>query len=324
MMTNDAKVSLTRPRLATLIFNPASGMVGESPAQLLAVISALQAAHIAPAVYLADHDSDLASVVRDALALGIDLFVVCGGDGTIEFVADALAGSAATLGIIPTGTWNNVALSLNIPADIPAAVALLQTGRRLRIDLGRATCGDQQSTFMEAVSVGLLSALYSPAEDIRHGHLLRLGDLLAALVTFPPSTIHLLLDGLREITVQAHVVLVANLPFIGPHYQIGPQDSYEDGLLDVVVFANISKLDLLSAVVENPTGLAEDPRIQHFRVAQVDIVADPPMPVMADGLRLGDGAVRVSMQPRALTVMAGELPPTDKAAETGDPPGGAP
>ena len=69
------------------------------------------------------------------------MFVVCGGDGTILAVAEALIGTRATLGIIPTGTQNDVALSLGIPADVPAAIALLRTGRRIKVDVGLAASG---------------------------------------------------------------------------------------------------------------------------------------------------------------------------------------
>src|SRR5512147_2098430 len=104
------------PLRAKLVFNPISGAAGESPVQLLDVITEMQALNLVPEVYLIEQDCDLRPVIRDALQDGIRLFVVCGGDGTIDTVAGALSDTSATLGIIPTGTQNNVALSLGIPA----------------------------------------------------------------------------------------------------------------------------------------------------------------------------------------------------------------
>ena len=103
-----------------LIFNPGSGKAGESPVQLMDVISEMQAWRLVPEAYLVEPGSDLPAVVQNALDDGIRMFVVCGGDGTIDAIAGALAGTKATLGIIPTGTQNNVALSLGIPEDIPS------------------------------------------------------------------------------------------------------------------------------------------------------------------------------------------------------------
>ena len=104
------------------------------------MIHEMQAWKLVPEAFLVEAGCDLPGAIQDALAQGIRMFVVCGGDGTILAVAEALIGTRATLGIIPTGTQNNVALSLGIPADIPAAIALLRTGRRIKVDVGLAGC----------------------------------------------------------------------------------------------------------------------------------------------------------------------------------------
>jgi len=77
-----------------------------------------------------------------------------------------LAGVHATLGVIPIGTQNNTALSLGIPTDIPAAVAILRTGRRIKVDVGMATCGNISTSFLEVCSVGLVSTLFPSADDV--------------------------------------------------------------------------------------------------------------------------------------------------------------
>ena len=76
---------------AKLIFNPGSGEAGESPVQLMDVISAMQAWKLVPEAYLVEPGVDLPAVVQNALEEGIRMFVVCGGDGTIDVVAGALA-----------------------------------------------------------------------------------------------------------------------------------------------------------------------------------------------------------------------------------------
>src|SRR5512137_2456656 len=194
------EVKNKRPLKAKLIFNPGSGTAGESPVQLMDVISAMQAWKLVPEAFLVEPGCDLPAVVQSALADGIRMFVVCGGDGTIDVMAGMLAGTNATLGIIPTGTQNNVALSLGIPTDIPAAIAILRTGRRIKVDLGLTTCGEIKRPFLEVCSVGLLSALFPAADDIQHGNLARVGDFLATLVASPPAEMHLKLDGKLEIS----------------------------------------------------------------------------------------------------------------------------
>ena len=239
------------------------------------------------------------------------MFVVCGGDGTIDVMAGALAGTNATLGIIPTGTQNNVALSLGIPTDIPAAIAILRNGRRIKVDMGLAECGEIKWSFLEACSVGLLSTLFMAADDIQHGNLTRIGDFLASLAASPPAQMHLLLDRKQEIKTMCHVALVSNMPYIGPHFQAGASDSMSDGLLDVLLFADLSKMDLVGYAVQvaRADGGPEDVRIQHYHVRRVDIDTNPVMPVMADGVSLGEGPLRIRVQRHALAVMASEPAP---------------
>jgi diacylglycerol kinase family enzyme len=232
------------------------------------------------------------------------MFVVCGGDGTISSVARILAGTRATLGIIPIGTQNNTALSLGIPSNIPDAIAILRTGRQIKVDVGMVTCGNVITPFLEVCSVGLISTLFPSADDIQHGNLARVVDFLATLAASPPAEIHLLMDNKQEVRNLGHVVLVTNMPYIGFHYQLGSPDSFGDGLLDVLFFAELSKLDLLGYVFQGVgEGKPEDPRIQHYHVRRVDINTSPAMAVMADGTGLGEGPVRIEVRRHALAVM---------------------
>src|SRR6185369_4992814 len=112
------KKAFYRPLRAKLIFNPGSGKPEESPQQLATILSAMQDQQILSEVYIVHPESQLESVVRNALKSGIKLIVAAGGDGTIDSVAGAIVGSDAVLGIIPTGTRNNVAFNLGIPMDI--------------------------------------------------------------------------------------------------------------------------------------------------------------------------------------------------------------
>jgi diacylglycerol kinase (ATP) len=300
-----AELSKNKRRMrAKLIFNPNSGTAGESPVQLMDVISEMQSWKLIPEPFLVEPGCDLPKVIQDALEQGIRMFVVCGGDGTISAAARTLAGTPATLGIIPTGTQNNTALSLGTPADIPTAIAILRNGRRMKVDVGMATCGNITTPFLEVCSVGLVSSLFPSADDIQHGNLAQIGDFLTTLVASPPAEINLLLDNKQEIHKRGHVVLVSNMPYIGLHYQVGSVTSFQDGLLDVLFFADLSKLELLNYVLRGVgEGKPEDPRIQHFHVRKVEIETQPAMAVMADGTALGEGRVHIEVRRHALAVM---------------------
>jgi diacylglycerol kinase (ATP) len=299
------KKAAHRPLRAKLIFNAISGHSEESPRQLADIINEMQNRNILPEVYMVHADSQVEPVVRRAINRGVDLIVVAGGDGTIDSVMGAMLGSSATLGIIPTGTRNNLAFNLGIPNTIADAVALLREGRRLKIDVGNMRHGRSSRCFLEDATLGLLSDIYPFADSIQHGDLTQIGNLLSTVVSSTPSHLRMILDGRKRIDMSAYMVLIANMPYIGPRFQISADVSWNDNRLDVFVFSDMSKLDLISYVVQSTGGAVEDARIKHYRVKRIKIYSDPPMPVLADGMPLDLGPVTALVHPRALTVMGG-------------------
>lgn len=304
---------LRRPVRAKLIFNPGSGQPADSLQQLSDIISAMQDQQILPEVYLTSRGCHVESVVRSAIKSGIKLIVVAGGDGTIDSVVGAMIGQEATLGIIPTGTRNNVAFNLGITGSIADCVALLRDGRRMKIDVGRVHSGHSRSWFIEGVALGLISDLYPMADEIQHGNLAPLGGLLSTLVSATPSTLHLSLDGKAYPLINTHMLLISNMSFIGPHFQVSPDVFFKDGYLDIFTFSEMTKMSMISyAMLSMAAGPVEHTDIKHYRARRISISADPLMSVIADGHTLQQGSVSVRIQPSALRVIAG-------ASHTGRP-----
>lgn len=158
--------------------------------------------------------------------------------------------------------------------------------------------------------MGLISTLFPSADDVQHGNLARVGDFLTTFVGSAPAEIHLILGDMQEVRGLGHVVLVSNMPYIGRHYQIDADASFDDGLLDVLFFPDLSKLELLGYIFSGiGPGKVEDPRIQHYHARRVEIDTQPAMPIMADGNPLGAGRVRIEVRRRVLTVMVGKPAP---------------
>jgi diacylglycerol kinase family enzyme len=95
------------------------------------------------------------------------------------------------------------------------------------------------------------------------------------------------------------------MPFLGPHFQISPNVSFRDGHLDVFTFSDMSKLDMLSYAILSSGGLIEEAGIKHYCAKHIKIVSKPQMPLLADGILLGEGALSIHIHPRALTIIAG-------------------
>lgn len=78
-------------------------------------------------------------IVREEVARGTQLVIVCGGDGTINEVVNGLAGTKVAMAVLPAGTANVLAKELGIPWDIARAAELIPRGALRRIALGKVT-----------------------------------------------------------------------------------------------------------------------------------------------------------------------------------------
>jgi diacylglycerol kinase family enzyme len=126
-------------------------------------------------------------------------------------------------------------------------------------------------------------------------------------------------DGRRQ---QRHggtmLAIMANVPLIGPNMLVAADALLEDGLLDISLYPNFSKrgaLAYFAKVMDERS--TEDGKIQRYRARKLKIKASPKLEVLADGILLGKGTVRIKVLPGALRVIAPEVgrgakPPSDR------------
>ncbi len=190
---------------AKLIFNPSAGATRGSPIEIVDVIHEMQAWKLVPEAFLVEAGCDLPGVVQDALAQGIRMFVVCGGDGTISAVARTLAGTprAPPWGSSPSArkttrpsAWASRRISRPPSPSCARAAASKWTLAWPPVETSESA---NDTPFLEVCSVGLVSTLFPSADDVQHGNLARVGDFLATLVSSPPAEMHLVLDDKQEV-----------------------------------------------------------------------------------------------------------------------------
>ena len=101
--------------------------------------------------------------VRRALDEGAELVFAWGGDGTVRRCIDVLAGTKASLAVLPAGTANLFATNLGIPKDIERAVAVGLRGDRRRLDVGRFG----KERFAVMAGAGFDAAMIRDADDLK-------------------------------------------------------------------------------------------------------------------------------------------------------------
>lgn len=310
---------------AKLIANPGAGKATDATARLEQATRSLLECGIQADVALAKPKKEATPIAKKAVKDGYKIVIAMGGDGTIEAVLRGLVGSKSRLGILPAGTANNIAKSLGIPEDLSEASALIAAGHTRKLDVGQVKTKKNKKKlfFFELTAVGLTAALYPEAKDLPTRKLAALKDTAATFLKFDTKpTVFLTLDGESKVKVETMLVTVANTPVYGLNFKIAPDASLQDGLLDISVFPEFSKADVIAyyAKVMNE-GDAQDGRVQRYRARKLKIKTVPKLDIMADGIMLGKGTARIKILPGALRVIAPEeeeaglAQPPEKAGE---------
>lgn len=239
----------------------------------------------------------------------LDALVVVGGDGMVSLGINLLAQTELALGIVASGTGNDMARTLGLPigdadASIAALRAALNRGAR-RIDLGRVRHGGLTTWFGGVVSAGFDARVNERANGMTwpRGAQRYTVAMVRELLSFKPVHYRLEVDGIAEDT-QAMLVSVANGRSIGGGMRITPDAELDDGQLDLFVVERMSKLRLLRVFPKVFRGEHTDlPEVRISRVHHVSVTADA-IVAYADGERVGPLPVEVSVVPAALSVLA--------------------
>ncbi len=288
-----------------LIINPTSGPA-DKPDLLTEIVDALQAQGIQAELCTTTPDEDGEGLAAEAAKAGAELVIVAGGDGTIEAVARGLRHTQTVLGIIPLGTRNNIAASLNIPTDLAQAIQVLVAGERGRFDMGKVN----DYYFVEVVGVGLEASLFPRGDEVKEGikknYLVAFKSMLSGLKTFLQFKQHRLVlrfDGRRMRRLRTLQVNICNSPRYGVQFALAPEAKMNDGKLDVIYIDKPSKWDHLRHFFTAMRG----ERLPHERLnthlaAKIEIRSYPPSEVHADGNCLGMTPITVEVIPEALWI----------------------
>jgi YegS/Rv2252/BmrU family lipid kinase len=238
---------------------------------------------------------------REAASDG-EVPVVMSGDGLVGQVGGVLAGSEVPLGIIPAGRGNDLARVLGVPKDVEGAADVLAAGNVRRIDVGEVN----GHRFVGIASCGFDSVANRIANEAEliSGNLVYLYAGLRTLATWRPARFTVTVDGRRH-EFSGYTVAAANNKAYGGGMFLAPQAELNDGKLDVVLIEQIGKLQYLANLPTVFKGThVEKEGVTVLRGAEVEIAADRPFAVYADGDHLADLPARVQVLPSALGVIA--------------------
>ena len=257
-------------------------------------------------------------VTRDALNAGTARIVAVGGDGTLGEVVngyfDSCGGvinSDASIGLLPSGTGSDFRRSLGLTSRSDWIRTLISSETRL-LDAARAEFQDLNGasasrTFINVASFGLggdVSALVNRWRDSLPrwigGSARFAAAAIAALGSYKNRTVLLRLDE-REMAINSNLVVVANGRFAGGGMMLAPHAELDDGLLDVIVTDNVTRLDVITELPRIQRGAhLKNPKVTEMRARQVSINSEEPMAIDLDGEMVGFTPARLRVLPSAI------------------------
>jgi len=241
-----------------------------------------------------------------AVADGATRILVCGGDGTINEVASALAHADCALGILPFGRGNDLAAALDIPRALEAAVAVFLGGHTRRIDLGTAN----GRVFCTVAATGFDAEV---ARRVRTGHwhhagrFAYAGGVLGSLWTYRAAQLRLEGDfGVRE--GEYLLAAASNTGSYGGGIWIAPDARPDDGMLDCCLVRPMPPLRMVRVfLAAYGGGHVRFPEVEIVRTRELRVTADRALPVITDGELAGETPAVFGIMPMALRVITAKF-----------------
>ena len=227
--------------------------------------------------------------------------VVAGGDGSVEFMVRKFADSQHPIGIIPLGTFNNLAKALGLPTDVNRAIEVARDGRARPITLGRVN----DHIFVEACAVGLFGETIALGDAAKGGAYGQVSNQVKNVIAAKRFSYEL--DGDIQGSGSAMSLVFSNTGSIGSQLAIS-DTSPTNPYLEFSVHAGRTRFDIvrrtLAAVVRR--GEAHRGVEQVFKFNKLQVTTKPRVSIYADNFRIGRTPATVTAETSALKVMLPE------------------
>lgn len=247
----------------------------------------------------------LPEIARDIVRLRhmADLVVVCGGDGSVSSAALAAVESGLPMGIIPMGTANDLARTLEIPMDLVRAADVIVKGLTRPIDVGTVN----GHAFFNVASIGVSAKLAQSLDPVLKKRFGRLGYALAALKVMArvrPFPARIIEKG-AVIDVSTFQIAVGNGRHYGGGNVVEETAQIDDGRLDLysLEMTNLWKLALMLRSFRSGRHGAWS-EVRTARCVEFDIETRKAMPVNADGEIVTSTPAHFKVHPKAISIFA--------------------
>ena len=298
------------------IINPTAAH-GKARARWAQLEGILRGAGLHFDVVLTQHVGHATALASQAAQQGHETVACMGGDGTVNEVLNGLMThkTQPTLAVIPCGTGSDFAHVLKLPHAPQDVLALLQRGTTQAVDVGVVTCMNAGQTvqryFINIAGVGFdaeVSAQMNQSSK-RDGSLAYFANVFKVLGRYKNKRATVILkNGAHEQRVEGmfNAIVIANGQYFGGGMWVAPHASLEDGLLDVILIGDVSRLEFVAAFPRIYRGShLSHPKVSAFQASEIRIEPHPQTPALlqAEGELIGTAPATVKLLPRACRVL---------------------
>lgn len=235
----------------------------------------------------------------------VDRIVLGGGDGTVNLALDALLEVNLPVGLLPLGTANDLARSLEIPENVDEAINIILRGHLRKVDVARAN----DVSFINAIGIGMGPQMTRAMDSDTKSRFGVLAYLIALARVFRRQrdfAARLESDGGRHEGRYLQIT-VANGIHYGGGMTVAADARLDDGQLDVLLVRGQSRWSLLSNMLRMKLGQTRNAdTLSHWRCSQLSIETEHELEVTADGEFLTCTPVECKIMPGALEFFAPE------------------
>ena len=254
--------------------------------------------------FLTESIGHATEITNQVLTKNPDIIVACGGDGTINEVAQALVGSNVALGIIPIGSGNGLAANLHIPKTTEKAFETILNAKINKIDAGKIN----ENYFFSNMGLGIdADVINNYAQTKTRNFLGYVTASTKAIFNFQPKKFNIELDNEHTLDDDFYFVFCSNSNEAGYGISFSPNAKLNDGKLD---FLAVKKLNFIQQIQFSANVLGKRiEKMKQAKVLQVNSVkfnskqTKTIAQVDGEAVIFNQNSIEVSIVPNALNVI---------------------
>jgi len=264
------------------------------------------------------------SLTKRAVEECFDVLVSVGGDGTHNLVVNSMVAAAKeqnlsspeslpSLGLIGTGTGNNLNKNLGLQSGFKEAINVIKSGHTRFIDFGLLSSGEEKRYFINVVSFGFDGLVVSELKKAKEKKRYRLvpkslSYLLIALrriiIEIPSYRVRLSGPDLA-LETETSLMAVLNGPTYGTIFHMAPGADLSDGSFNVYLINKVGRLKALTILPRVILGKHDGlPQVKSFKVSSLAIFSSQALPCEIDGeVMPSSREYEIYVLPKALKVL---------------------